>query len=54
MDSEEALNETPAVDLSTGFIWGELSDQVNRWIERINQSGITKSVLYLSVLENES
>ena len=51
MDSEEALNETLAVDLSTGFIWGELSDQVNRWIDRINQSGITKSALYLSALE---
>ncbi len=51
MDSEEALNETLAVDLSTGLTWGELSDQVNRWIERINPSGITKSVLYLSALE---
>ena len=51
IDSEKSLNETLAVDLSSGFIWGELSDQVNRWIERINQSGITKSVLYLSALE---
>jgi hypothetical protein len=51
IDSEKALNETLAVDLSSGFIWGELSDQVNRWIERINQSGITKSVLYLSAIQ---
>jgi len=40
-----------AVDLSSGFIWGELSEQVNRWIERINQSVITKCILYLSALE---
>ena len=39
------------MDLSSGFIWGELNDQVNRWIERVNQSGITKSILYLSALE---
>ncbi|MBT3368186.1 MAG: hypothetical protein HN416_13620, partial [Nitrospina sp.] len=51
--SEEDLNGLLAVDLSSGFIWGELSDQVNRWIERINTSGITKAVLYLSALEEE-
>ncbi len=51
IESEEALNEILAVDLSSGFIWGELSDQVNRWIERINQSGITKTILYLSAME---
>ncbi len=28
-----------------------MSDQVNRWIERINTSGITKAILYLSALE---
>ena len=49
--SEEDLNGLLAVDLSSGFIWGELSDQVNRWIERINTAGITKAVLYLSALE---
>ncbi|MDL1964333.1 MAG: hypothetical protein LWW98_08390 [Deltaproteobacteria bacterium] len=49
--SEESLNEVLAVDLSSGFIWGELNDQVTRWIERINQYGITKWVLYLSALE---
>ena len=48
---EEALNELLAVDLSSGFIWGELSDQVNRWIERLNEYGITKWILYLSALE---
>ena len=49
--SEEALNEILAVDLSSGFIWAELNDQVTKWIERINQYGITKWVLYLSALE---
>ena len=48
---EESLNELLAVDLSSGFIWGELSDQVNRWIERLNEYGITKWILYLSALE---
>ena len=49
--SEEALNEILAVDLSSGFIWAELNDQVTKWIERINEYGITKWVLYLSALE---
>jgi len=49
--SEETLNEILAVDLSSGFIWAELNDQVTKWIERINQYGITKGVLYLSALE---
>ncbi|MBW1833726.1 MAG: hypothetical protein JRG74_07760 [Deltaproteobacteria bacterium] len=49
--SEETLNEILAVDLSSGFIWAELNDQVIKWIERINQYGITKWVLYLSALE---
>jgi hypothetical protein len=48
---EERINEILAVDLSSGFIWGELNDQANRWIERINEHGITKWVLYLSALE---
>ena len=49
--SEEAINKILAVDLSSGFIWNELSDQVGRWIERVNEYGITKWVLYLSALE---
>ena len=49
--SEKTLNEILAVDLSSGFIWAELNDQVTRWIERINEYGITKWVLYLSALE---
>jgi len=49
--SEETLNEILAVDLSSGFIWAELNDQVTKWIERINQYGITKWVLYLSAIE---
>ncbi|MEE4356942.1 MAG: hypothetical protein V2I97_10760 [Desulfococcaceae bacterium] len=51
ISDEETLNKIMAVDISSGFIWGELSDQVNRWIERINGYGITKWVLYLSALE---
>ncbi len=51
ISDEETLNKILAVDISSGFIWGELSDQVNRWIERINEHGITKWVLYLSALE---
>ncbi|MEZ4528912.1 MAG: hypothetical protein R2941_23620 [Desulfobacterales bacterium] len=50
VDSEDSLNRLLAVDLSSGFIWGELSDQVSRWIARINDQGITKWVLYLSAL----
>ena len=49
--SEEVLNNVLAVDLSSGFIWAELNDQVTKWIERINEYGITKWVLYLSALE---
>ena len=51
LEDEETINEMLAVDLSSGFIWGELNDQVSRWIERINEYGITKWVLYLSALE---
>ena len=51
LQDEETINETLAVDVSSGFIWGELNDQVSRWIERINEYGITKWVLYLSALE---
>ncbi|MCP4105795.1 MAG: hypothetical protein GY749_09700 [Desulfobacteraceae bacterium] len=51
---EKVLSEILAVDISSGFIWGELNDQVTRWIRRINEQGITKWVLYLSALdENE-
>nr|VFK11842.1 MAG: ATPase [Candidatus Kentron sp. LPFa] len=49
--TEEDLNEILAVDLSSGFIWAELADQVEKWIARINEHGITKWVLYLSALE---
>ena len=37
--------------ISSGFIWGELSDQVNRWIDRVNEMGVTKWVLDLAALE---
>jgi hypothetical protein len=48
---EESLNNILAVDLSSGFIWSELNDQVSKWIERINEYGITKWILSLSALE---
>ncbi|MDM8559142.1 hypothetical protein [Candidatus Parabeggiatoa sp. HSG14] len=51
ISNEESLNNLLAVDLSSGFIWAELNDQVSKWIERINEYGITKWVLYLSALE---
>ncbi|MDM8518772.1 hypothetical protein QUF64_01895 [Anaerolineales bacterium HSG6] len=50
---QDTLNNMLAVDLSSGFIWAELNDQVSKWIERINEYGITKWVLYLSALEEE-
>ncbi len=49
--NEESLNTILSVDLSSGFIWNELSDQVNRWIERINEYKITKWILYLSAVQ---
>jgi len=51
ISDQENLNTILAVDLSSGFIWAELNDQVTRWLERINEYGITKWVLYLSALE---
>jgi hypothetical protein len=51
LSDEQTLNEVLAVDLSSGFIWGELNDQVSRWIDRINEHKITKWILYLSALE---
>ncbi len=53
ISDEETLNKILAVDISSGFIWGELYDQVSRWIERLNEYGITKWILYLSALEEE-
>ena len=53
LSDEGLINRILAVDLSSGFIWGELNDQVGRWIERINEFGITKWILYLSALEQD-
>jgi hypothetical protein len=53
IDQEETLNEIMAIDISSGFIWAELSDQVNGWIKRINELGITKWVLYLAAIEEK-
>jgi hypothetical protein len=50
LGDEETINNMLATDLSSGFIWAELNDQVTKWIERINEYGITKWVLYLSAL----
>ncbi len=50
---EETLNEMLAIDLSSGFIWAELHDQVSRWIAKVNEYGITKWCLYLAALEDE-
>ncbi|MCP4126900.1 MAG: hypothetical protein GY753_07550, partial [Gammaproteobacteria bacterium] len=47
----ETLSEILAVDITSGFIWGELNDQVDRWIKRTNRHNITKWILYLSALE---
>ncbi|MCP4347266.1 MAG: hypothetical protein GY795_17280 [Desulfobacterales bacterium] len=51
ISGEDKLNEILVVDISSGFIWGELNDRVSRWIERINKHKITKWILYLSALE---
>ncbi len=51
VSDEETLNRILAVDITSGFIWGELNDQVTTWIRRINEHNITKWVLYLSALE---
>ncbi len=54
INDEATLNQLLAIDISSGFIWVELSDQVNRWVERVNEFGITKWVLYLASLEDEN
>ncbi|MCP4753106.1 MAG: hypothetical protein GY866_19635, partial [Proteobacteria bacterium] len=51
--SEKVLNELLGLDVSSGFIWAELSDQVERWMERINGKKITKWILYLAALDPE-
>jgi hypothetical protein len=53
LTSEEAINKILAIDLSAGFIYGELRDQVIKWIKRLNDQNITKWILYLSALEKE-
>jgi hypothetical protein len=41
LKSEEIINKILAVDLSAGFIYGELRDQVMKWIKRLNDQNIT-------------
>ncbi|MBF0451592.1 MAG: hypothetical protein HQK75_12875 [Candidatus Magnetomorum sp.] len=50
LTTEQAMNRILAVDINSGFIWGELHDQIIRWMTRINDVGITKWVLYLSAI----
>jgi hypothetical protein len=49
--TEYDLNTIFARDLSSGFIWSELSYQVYSWIERINEYDLTKWILYLSAIQ---
>ncbi|MCP4691646.1 MAG: hypothetical protein GY859_26605 [Desulfobacterales bacterium] len=51
IEDEKTVNKLLAIDISSGFIWAELSDQVNRWIERVNKLNITKWVLFLAAME---
>ncbi|CAN2039272.1 ATPase domain protein, prokaryote domain protein [Candidatus Magnetomoraceae bacterium gMMP-15] len=53
LDSEKALNKVLAIDLSSGFIYQELREQVMKWIERLNDHNITKWILYLAALDEE-
>ncbi|KPA19149.1 ATPase domain protein, prokaryote domain protein [Candidatus Magnetomorum sp. HK-1] len=53
LDSEMALNEILAIDLSSGFIYQELREQIIKWIERLNDHNITKWILYLAALDEE-
>ncbi|KPA17918.1 ATPase domain protein, prokaryote domain protein, partial [Candidatus Magnetomorum sp. HK-1] len=53
LKNEEAINRILAIDLSSGFIYQELRDQVIKWIERLNNNNITKWILYLASLEEE-
>jgi hypothetical protein len=53
LDSEAALNKILAIDLSSGFIYGELRDQVIKWIDRLNDHNITKWILYLAAMDAE-
>ncbi len=50
---EDTFSEMLAMDLSSGFIWAELHDQVSRWISKVNEYGITKWILYLAASEEE-
>ena len=53
IDDEKVLNEVLAAEISSGFIWAELSDQVRRWIARTNEYGITKWILYLAARQDK-
>ncbi|QTA82434.1 p-loop domain-containing protein [Desulfonema limicola] len=54
VSDEKTLNKILAVDITSGFIWGELNDQVTKWISRINEYNITKWILYLSALDENT
>jgi len=36
LTNEEIINSVLVVDISSGFIWAELYEQVNGWIEHLN------------------
>jgi len=50
LTSEEAINKILAIDLSAGFIYSELRDQVIKWIKRLNDQNITKWILWWGLL----
>jgi len=53
LNNEKAINKVLAIDLSSGFIYQELREQVIKWIDRLNNHNITKWILYLASLEEE-
>jgi len=53
LDSEKAINKILAIDLSSGFIYAELRDQVLKWVERLNDDNITRWILYIAAMDEE-
>jgi len=53
LDCEEAINKVLAIDLSSGFIYQELRDQVLKWVDRLNDYNITRWILYLAAIDEE-
>ena len=53
LDCEEAINKVLAIDLSSGFIYQELRDQILKWVDRLNDYNITRWILYLAAIDEE-